>query len=232
MAGSILPHGLYPGRDHVRILLVGLLTLGIFIVNVFGFVFGITIVFPHLFYIPIILASYWYPRHGIAFAAVTAAVYLIVSSILTPPDLPTLSAAVCRAAVFIIVGGVVAYLSRSLREQEERYRGLFDHSQAGTLLVRMQESDFVIEEDNPRISDLLGGNGAPLTGSPLSRFWPEEGQRQGFLAALRKEGAVHDAEAELVKNGGQPIAALISGSLLSGDRAILTIEDITDRKRL
>lgn len=37
---------------------------------------GINVVFPHLFYIPIIMAAYWFPRHGIIFSFGVAAAYI------------------------------------------------------------------------------------------------------------------------------------------------------------
>jgi PAS domain S-box-containing protein len=219
-------------KDHPRMLLIAALTAVILFVNFFGFIVGITIVLSHLFYIPIVLASYWYPRRGLHFSIVLACLYLAASFFLTQPDLPTVSAAVLRAVMFIVVGGVVAYLARSLREQEELYQRLFSHSQAGTLLIRAQGNEGTIEEANPRAAELVGKEIAMLAGAPLAKYWQDGAERDRFFAGLYKDGAVHDAEAAFVKEGGQPMEVLISGSRLSGDRIILTIEDITERKHM
>jgi PAS domain S-box-containing protein len=218
--------------DHPRIVLLAGLTLVILFANFFGLEFGISVVFPHLFYLPIILASYWYPRRGLSFAIALAFLYLSLSYAISAPNPLTFAAAVARAAIFVIVGGVVAFLSRSLREEEELYRGLFDHSQAGTLLVRGQDGTITIEEANPRAAELLGEAPGTLAGVSLARYWQEAPERDRFFSTLEKEGAVHEAEAGLVKAGGQQAAVLISAGRISEGRAILTFDDITERKRM
>jgi hypothetical protein len=47
---------------------------------------GITIVFSQLFYFPIILAGYWYPRKGILFSTGIAAVYAGAAVLFGPAD--------------------------------------------------------------------------------------------------------------------------------------------------
>ena len=42
--------------------------------------------------------------------------------------------------VFVAVGTMVSHMSNELREQELRYRGIFDHSEAGVFLIGRQDS--------------------------------------------------------------------------------------------
>jgi len=43
--------------------------------NLYGLLFGITIVLSHLLYLPIILTSFYYPRRGVWFAMGISAIY-------------------------------------------------------------------------------------------------------------------------------------------------------------
>ena len=73
------------------------------------FVLRIEVIFTHLFYVPIILASLWWSRKGIA-VAVLLALMLVVSHVASPLD-TSINADVIRAFMFVVVGTVVAILS-------------------------------------------------------------------------------------------------------------------------
>ena len=82
--------------------------------------FGVTTVFPHIFYIPIILAAYWYPHKGILFSAGTGAAYLFEVALFNFGFPALLFSALIRAVVFIDIGVVISLL----RREGEEYRGL------------------------------------------------------------------------------------------------------------
>jgi PAS domain S-box-containing protein len=97
------------------------------IVNV---IYGIDIVYTHLFYIPIILAGIWYPRYAIFLAAALGLIHITF-------DYAVIEAfkigSLLRAVMFMVVAYVTSYLSlrldrllNSLRESEERYRTLIE----------------------------------------------------------------------------------------------------------
>ncbi len=76
--------------------------------------------------IPIILASYWYPRRGIPFSICLAAVYAVTVFLLSPPD-PLLPFTILPRAVFLVlVGGVVALLATRLRESEQQMQEIIE----------------------------------------------------------------------------------------------------------
>ncbi len=55
--------------------LITVTTVASLLLNWYGLTVGITYVLPHLFYIPIILVSYYYPRRGILFTIALSALY-------------------------------------------------------------------------------------------------------------------------------------------------------------
>ncbi|MDG6250784.1 PAS domain S-box protein [Methanocalculus sp.] len=88
---------------------------------------GYTNVYPHLFYIPIILAAYRYLNRGILFGIFLSALYLILHIIILP-DPEALTEAVARAVVMAGAGVITGMLSGKLLEGEKRFRMFADNS--------------------------------------------------------------------------------------------------------
>jgi PAS domain S-box-containing protein len=90
--------------------------------NLYGLVMGVTIVIPHLFYIPIILASFYYPRRGVPFAVGISGAYLLMVVSIRTGIFVDLISAVTRCVVFVVIAAVVSYLSIRLAEEETQIR--------------------------------------------------------------------------------------------------------------
>lgn len=88
---------------------------------------GYTNVYPHLFYIPIILAAYRYLNRGILFGIFLSALYLILHIIMLP-DPEALTEAVTRAVVMAGTGVITGMLSGKLLGSEKRFRMLADNA--------------------------------------------------------------------------------------------------------
>jgi len=76
--------------------------------------------FTHLFYIPVILSSIWWGKKGI-FAAIFLGVLILSSHALFLTGMP-ISGDVVRAAMFVIIGGVVGWLMEGIKKVEEMYQ--------------------------------------------------------------------------------------------------------------
>jgi len=79
---------------------------------------GITVVFSHLYYFPIIIAAYRYPSFGVPVAAIVGGVYLSLVALFGPPGAAGIDP-LARVAIFLILGAVISYLSRILHSQQE-----------------------------------------------------------------------------------------------------------------
>jgi len=71
--------------ERARLFIIGAASLGVILITVYCLIHGITIVFPHLYYIPVVPAAYCYRRFGVVFSAVLAGVYLIIIAALAAP---------------------------------------------------------------------------------------------------------------------------------------------------
>jgi hypothetical protein len=82
-------------------------------------ILGTGIIFTHLFYIPIILASIWWGKKGI-FVAIFFGVLILTSHALFLKQVP-LADDIIRSLMFMIIGVVVGWLTEGIKELEELY---------------------------------------------------------------------------------------------------------------
>jgi len=213
-------------RGGNRLLLLAASVAATFAVNAAGLFAGITIVLPHLFYLPIVLAAYWFPRRGIVASLAIAVGYLAMTLPVAGGDIGLIVSALSRAAVFIAIGAAISFLSLRLGEQEERYRGIFGNSEAGMFIVAPAETVPRIEEANYVGATLLGATAGALIGEPMSRFFADP----GTWDEIRSGNAVYGYETALRRTDGTAVQVFLSAGRLPGERVVLTLIDITARK--
>jgi PAS domain S-box-containing protein len=191
--------------------------------NLAGLLAGVTVVFPHLLYVPIAMAGYWYPRRGPLIAAGIAAAYAAMALALTPSEWLAIAA---RSVTLVALGALITYLSRRLAAEEERYRGLFDHSVAGILVV---DGDGVVRDANPQAASLVGRGAGELAGIPLAAISDDPGAATAFLAAAARS-PVERAELDLIHAERRPVHALASGAPLGNGLTLVTLADVTEER--
>lgn len=107
-------------------------TLGIVLVSLY---FGHSVLFTHLFYIPIVLVAYRYPDRGIYFASLLGLAYFASDIALNRPNIFYMAVGAGRVGMMIIVAWVVSYLTETLQSGEERYRETIDATRDGIFVV-------------------------------------------------------------------------------------------------
>ncbi len=128
----------------------------------------------------------------------------------------------------IAIGGLIAALTLRLRTQESLYQGLFDNSEAGSILIRNEEGTWKVDEINWNAAALLKQDPAGLRAKPVASFW-SDGEKEEILSLFAREGKVYARETELTTAEGGTQRVLISMAGLPENRAILTFVDITRR---
>jgi PAS domain S-box-containing protein len=117
-----------------------------------------------MFYFPIILASYWYPKKGLLFSVGIASAYGIMAFSLIPAVDPSLIIATAiRMAFFILIGGIVALLSLRLRESEQQLHDIIEFLPDATFAIdthgRVIAWNRAIEEMTGRKKEGMIGQG-------------------------------------------------------------------------
>jgi len=200
------------------------------LLNVLGLLSGITVVIPHLLYIPVVIAAYRYPRWGVSVAMGIGAIYLLMAILVSGSTATLVAEALVRIGVMIVIGWLVGTLTLRLHEQEDLYRGLFDNSEGGSILVKDTGTSRVIEEINWKAADLLHRKTRDLRGASLTTIWNGD-EEQDFFNRLSREGALYTTETSFLLPDNKPFTILVSAAPLPKKRAIVTFVDITSRVR-
>ncbi len=109
-----------------RALTLAVATVIALAINLIGMITGITVLLSHIIYIPIILAAYWFPRRGLVFSTLIAVAYGALIALILPLDILLIIATLFRMTFFILIGGVVSFLSAKLRESEQQLHEIIE----------------------------------------------------------------------------------------------------------
>jgi signal transduction histidine kinase len=198
------------------------------LINFVGLSIGISVVIPHLLYIPVVIAAYRYPKWGLTLAGCIGGAYLLIVILVSGNSFSTITEAFVRTIVVIIIGWLIAWLSFRLREREDLYRGVFYHSEAGNILVRDTGPGRIIEEVNEKAVELLHRAMNELKGSSPEIFWGWDFE-QDLFSRLTLSGGVFVTEAEFLLPDGTTETVLLSAASLPGGRTIITFVEISRR---
>jgi PAS domain S-box-containing protein len=205
-------------RPPVKIGVLALLTFILVLLTIFCLVNNTQIVFTHVYYIPIILAAFWFARKGVLYAIALALFYLWAVLAFSSPDLHMLLAAIARALFFIGISLVIAILSivitrqnADIADSEARYRGIWESIQAGVILV--DADTHTILAANPEAERLTGFTEIEMSGKVCHSFiCPAESGKCPISDLGQK---VDHAERVLLARGGRQV------------RVYKTVSDVT-----
>ena len=126
-----------------------------------------------------------------------------------------------------------ARLFTSLRESEQRFRGLFEESRDAIFLA----ANGRLQDANPAMLELFGIDREALDSTDTARIFADPADRDRLAAAIAAHGAVRDFEARLKRADGAVLDALITatarrdgGGRVYGLQGI--IRDVTERKQM
>jgi PAS domain S-box-containing protein len=199
------------------------------LINVLSISYGANDVAPHLLYIPVVIAAYWYPRRGPVFAVIISLMYMGIVYYFTQGAMGELIASSIKCFVLIGVSAVVSSLAIHMRKNEVRYRGIYNHSGAGIGLI--SHADLSITEVNKRFADMLGYTREELTNISFKDLWLELPAQEAFFSQLSTRENVDNLETRFRSKTDGERWVLISAGMLPDKQFVCTIVDITDRKK-
>lgn len=216
-------------KNSIKVLIIGITTIGAVLFDISGQVNGASIFAPLLFFLPIILAAYWFPHKGVLYAVGIGILQLILVSQFTYPDLAPLTYATVTASFYVLVAVsvVVSALSGNLRLQEASYQAIFNDSQAGVLLVSDREETLVIEEVNKSAASSLGYLPQDLAGARLISIWDNSPAFKKIMGRLEHEHSILDIESFFVTRQGTSFPVLVTAARLPEHHLVFTFMDIT-----
>ena len=198
------------------------------------------IIFSHFYYVPIVLAAFWWGRRAI-WVALFLGACLVTSNVLaglgTPvPDL-------LRVGMFIAVGLVVGILREQILNTEQRLRETGDYLSS---LIQHSNTPIVVWDKeakitlfNPAFERLTGYRADEILGQSVEVLFPEERREQIFqkINKILEGQSWETVEIPVRCENGQIATCLWNSANIhapDGKSLIATIahgQDITDRKQ-
>jgi len=209
------------------------------LLNVFGLTHGISYVLPHLFYLPIILTAYYYPKHGVLFAVGLSLVYCaLVFTVVTPTHAEMVSA-IARSAVFVIIAAIVSNISGRMHHDTQMCRRLVSVVRSSGDAIIGETFEGIVTDWNSGAETLYGYTSQEMTGHPFSRIIPPDRleEKNRLMERIRQGEVVERFETERITKDGTHIQISLSLSPIRNNRGDVVgiseiAHDITERQRL
>lgn len=218
-----------------QIAIIIALTAFIFIISIASLSAGIQTVFTHLYYIPIILAAYWFERKGILLALFLSIFYVGAVYIFDYPDVGMVYIAIGRSVLFIGISAVAAILSGIIHRQhdriaesESRFHGIWNSIQAGIILVDPKTHTIIAA--NPEAQKMTGFSEEEMTGHICHNYICPAEKGKCPISDLGME-VDHSERILLSRDGtGIPVLKTVTEVREGGGYYIESFIDITDLK--
>lgn len=184
-------------------------TLVAIVVTVVSVTREMTDVFPHLYYLPILLNAYRNPRKALPFALLLGAVYAGLVFLLTGFDMDDLVKALIRVLVFIWVAAIISYLSGNLERRNQILSAMNEIIAAASTSATL---DGILSTAGKRIREILRSE------TVMVFLVSQDGKR----ASLRyQEGLPDTAQRDLgsINLEGEPFRHILAGGVpeITGD---------------
>jgi PAS domain S-box-containing protein len=198
------------------------------LINILALHYGRNEVAPDLFYIPVVIAAYWYPHRGPVFAGVISVAYMALVAIFMGSSIPTMVSSSVICYILIGVSVVVSSLATHMRRNEVKYRGLFNNSPAGVGLVDFPTRK--IHEANRHFTTMLGCTEEEIAGIPFGDLFMDDDRRELFFRQLKQAGSIENFDARFRSKKETSRWMLVTAGMLPDNQFVATIIDITERK--
>ncbi|HII99866.1 MAG TPA: HAMP domain-containing histidine kinase [Methanoregula sp.] len=189
---------------------------------------GIT---PHvigaLYVIPAILFAYFYRRRGVLVVYLISMFFFAVVVLFRYPGHDDIFAAGLQAILLIAIALTVSYLTHFLLLEKRKYHAIFDNTENGVAVVDLTTRH--ITEMNQRFRHAICMPASVPEPQSLEMFIKDPSR---IILSLQSSCTSQSIETTLHRCDGTEWAAVVVGRKISGNHAVLTFVDITEKKRL
>lgn len=211
-------------------------TGAVLVLTIFSLMHGISTVFMHLYYLPIVLIGYFYRRRGVPLILAISLAYFLLVGWFEWPSLAEIGGAALRAGMFVLIGSIVAYLSDRLAGKSADLVSLVGNVQ--DIMYRADAGGNLVMA-SPSWAALFGYSSVEeCLGKNLARdFYMNPGDREAFLRELAKEGRITGFVVTLKRRDGSPVTVSTSSHYwYNADGTIAGVEgvfrDVTRQQQL
>jgi glucose-6-phosphate-specific signal transduction histidine kinase len=131
-----------PRQYRISWAVVILVTVALAVLStIYSLTHGIHEVFPFLYFLPIIIFVYQYPKRGVLFSLAISSIFLVLVYYYGNLDATLIAVSTAWFVMFVTIGVVTSSFAEGLMAEERKYRGIFENSQAGILTFDSQSQN-------------------------------------------------------------------------------------------
>ena len=187
------------------------------------------LIITNLFYIPVVIFSFRYPRYGVLTGVVFGACYLLLVSYATYPSTTELIPSVMQFYVFVTISIIISSVLTNTRLNEVKYESIFKYS--GNAICLVDRRSQTIVEMNPEFLTLFNipeDPGVPLS---INDYLPDQEFRVRLFENLDLQQSVENVEGRARKTDGTHFSVLLNAKNFEDYNLILiNLTDITKPK--
>jgi len=192
-----------------------------------------------LFYIPIILTAYSYPRRGSLISTGYAVLFLAMVMATSHESHEIVIASLGHAGIFIVIGFVVSYLAMYFSHEQRIHDRLVEIVESSSDAIIGKTLDGIITDWNKSAERLYGYSAAEVIGKPIAVLLPPDrpDDIRYLLDKIRNGESVERYETVRMTKDGRRIDVSLSISPIKNHRgkiigASTIAHDISERKRM
>lgn len=182
---------------------------------------GETRVYPHLFYIPIILAGVWYGKKAIYVALFLIAVYILATYYsLTPISVDVLE----RSAILLVVAYIIGMVSEKRAQMEVELKETKDYldeiikSSADAIVV--VDMDGIVRSWNKAAEGYMGYTAAEVIGTSNTKFFAEPEEADRIMERVLRDGELKNYRTIVVSKDKKPVHISMSAALVRNKNGV------------
>lgn len=196
--------------------------------TIFALSHGITEVYPFLYFLPIILFVYFYPDHGVIFTLLISTIYLVLVYSLSSFNPAIVAVSTAWFVIFVTIGVVTSSFAKGLVAEEQKYRDIFENSQAGIFTFGFET--LKIRELNAKCARMLRYDRTDLAGKDLKEIFTDATEYATFIREIQSRPQTGDIELHFSTRDGDIRQFILSASSSPNKIIICSVMDITERK--
>lgn len=219
--------------------LIGISAVVTLLLNIYGLIYGITNVLPHILYIPIILAAYYYPKRGVQFTLLLSVLYCGAVFAVYPTNIDVLIAALERCVVYIVISAVISYLSGRMHHDTLMCRRLVSIVASSGDAIIGETFEGIITDWNASAERLYGYTAKEMKGKSITILLPPEKLDDAIILLKKIQNGipVDRYDTERLTKTGKKIQVSLSLSPIKNAKgelvgASVIAHNISDRQQL
>jgi len=189
---------------------------------------GIYVVYPFLYFMPIILFVYFYPDKGVVFTLGLSSTYLLIVYFMSSFNQELVAVSTAWFVIYVTIGVVISSFAEGLRDEERKYQEIFENSQAGIFTFHL--NTHTIQEVNEKCANMLNFNRCDLNGKDLCSIMVDSVHQRRFIQKIHDKTNNKDIELLFKTSDGNVRQFLVSTSISPDQTVICSIIDVTEKK--